>query len=171
MHGLSPLVIAAVIFVGSTLPGSAQQPAAPSPPPTTPYGFPISLDAAKKVMAAAEAEAMKNNWPMAIVILDSTGHPVMLHRLDNTQYGSIRVAEDKAQTALDFRRPSKVFEDLVAQGGLGMSTLGLRGATPIEGGFPIIVDGKIIGAIGASGGTAPQDGQVAKAGVDAATAK
>jgi glc operon protein GlcG len=171
MHGLSPLVIAAVIFVGSTLPGSAQQPAAPSPPPTTPYGFPISLDAAKKVMAAAEAEAMKNNWPMAIVILDSTGHPVMLHRLDNTQYGSIRVAEDKAQTALDFRRPSKVFEDLVAQGGLGMRTLGLRGATPIEGGFPITVDGKIVGAIGASGGTAPQDGQVAKAGVDAATAK
>ena len=107
MHGLSPLVIAAVIFVGSTLPGSAQQPAAPSPPPTTPYGFPISLDAAKKVMAAAEAEAMKNNWPMAIVILDSTGHPVMLHRLDNTQYGSIRVAEDKAQTALDFRRRAK----------------------------------------------------------------
>ena len=95
----------------------------------------------------------------------------MLHRLDNTQYGSIRVAEDKAQTALDFRRPSKVFEDLVAQGGIGMRTLGLRGATPIEGGFPIIVDGKIIGAIGASGGTAPQDGQVAKAGADAATAK
>jgi glc operon protein GlcG len=171
MHGLSPLVIAAVIFVGSTIAGSAQQPAAPSPPPTTPYGSPISLDAAKKVMAAAEAEAMKNNWPMAIVILDSTGHPVMLHRLDNTQYGSIRVAEDKAQTALDFRRPSKVFEDLVAQGGIGLRTLGLRGATPIEGGFPITVDGKIVGAIGASGGTAPQDGQVAKAGADAATAK
>jgi glc operon protein GlcG len=171
MQGLSPLVIAAVIFVGSTIAGSAQQPAAPSPPPTTPYGSPISLDAAKKVMAAAEAEAMKNNWPMAIVILDSTGHPVMLHRLDNTQYGSIRVAEDKAQTALDFRRPSKVFEDLVAQGGIGLRTLGLRGATPIEGGFPITADGKIVGAIGASGGTAPQDGQVAKAGADAATAK
>ena len=171
MHGLSPLVIAAVIFVGSTLAGSAQQPAAPSPPPTMPYGSPISLDAAKKVMASAEAEAMKNNWAMAIVILDSTGHTVMLHKLDNTQYGSIRVAEDKAQTALDFRRPSKVFEDLVAQGGIGMRTLGLRGATPIEGGFPLIVDGKIIGAVGASGGTAPQDGQVAKAGADAATAK
>ena len=171
MYRLRPLLVAAVVFAGSTIAGSAQQPAAPSPPPTTPYGSPISLDAAKKVMAAAEAEAMKNNWPMAIVILDSTGHPVMLHRLDNTQYGSIRVAEDKAQTALDFRRPSKVFEDLVAQGGIGMRTLGLRGATPIEGGFPIIVDGKIIGAIGASGGTAPQDGQVAKAGADAATAK
>ena len=171
MYGLRPLLVAAVIFGGSTIAGSAQQPAAPSPPPTTPYGSPITLDAAKKVMAAAEAEAMKNNWPMAVVILDSTGHPAMLHRLDDTQYGSIRVAEDKAQTALDFRRPSKVFEDLVAQGGIGMRTLGLRGATPIEGGFPIIVDGKIIGAIGASGGTAPQDGQVAKAGADAAAAK
>jgi glc operon protein GlcG len=171
MYRLRPLLVAAAIFGGSTIAGSAQQPAAPSPPPTTPYGSPISLDAAKKAMAAAEAEAVKNNWPMAIVILDSTGHTVMIHKLDNTQYGSIRVAEDKAHTALDFRRPSKVFEDLVAQGGIGMRTLGLRGATPIEGGFPIIVDGKMIGAIGASGGTAPQDGQVAKAGADAATAK
>ena len=114
---------------------------------------------------------MKNNWPMAIAILDSTGHIVMLHRLDNTQYGSIRVAEDKAHTALDFRRPSKVFEDLVAQGGIGMRTLGLRGATPLEGGIPIIADGKIIGAVGVSGGTAQQDGQVAKVGADTAAAK
>jgi len=171
MYRLRPLVIATGIFVGSSFPSGAQQSAAPSPPPTMPYGSPISLDAAKKVMAAAEAEATRNNWAMAIVILDSTGHTVMLHKMDNTQYGSIRVAEDKADTALDFRRPSKVFEDLVAQGGLGLRTLGLRGATPIEGGFPIIVDGKVIGAIGASGGAAPQDGQVAKAGVDAATAK
>ena len=171
MYRLRLLAVVTVIFVGSAIAGSAQQPAAPTPPPTMPYGPPISLDAAKKVMAAAEAEAMKNNGPMAIVVLDSSGHTVMLHKLDNTQYGSIRVAEDKAHTALDFRRPSKVFEDLVAQGGIGMRTLGLRGATPIEGGFPIIVDGKIIGAIGASGGTAPQDGQVAKAGADAATAK
>src|SRR5438067_10602431 len=168
MYRLSPLVIATALFVGNSFPSGAQQPAAPSPPPTTPYGSPISLDAAKKVMAAAEAEATKNNWPMAIVILDSTGHPVMLHRLDNTQYGSIRVAEDKAQTALDFRRPSKVFEDLVAQGGIGMRTLGLRGATPLEGGVPIIVDEKIIGAIGVSGAAGTQDGQVAKAGAAAA---
>jgi glc operon protein GlcG len=134
----------------------------------TPYGAPIGLEAAKKVMAAAEAEAVKNKWPMAIVILDSTGHTVMLHRLDNTQYGSIQVAADKAQTALDFRRPSKVFEDLVAQGGTGLRTLGLRGATPLEGGVPIIADGNVIGAVGVSGGAAPQDGQVAKAGADAA---
>jgi glc operon protein GlcG len=94
MYRLRPLLVAAAIFGGSTIAGSAQQPAAPSPPPTIPYGSPISLDAAKKAMAAAEAEAMKNNWPMAIVILDSTGHTVMIHKLDNTQYGSIRVAED-----------------------------------------------------------------------------
>jgi glc operon protein GlcG len=153
-------------IVLATAAASAQQ--APSPPPTTPYGPPITLEAAKKVMAAAEAEAMKNNWGMAIAILDSTGHMVMLHKLDNTQYSSILVAEDKARSALDFRRPTKVFEDLVAQGGLGMRTLAIRGASPVEGGLPIIVDGKIIGAIGVSGATAVQDGQVAKAGADAA---
>jgi glc operon protein GlcG len=171
MYKPKHLIVAAALLVGAAIPVVAQQPAAPPPPPTTPYGSPIGLDAAKKAMAAAEAEAVKNNWPMAIVILDSTGHIVMLHRLDNTQYGSIRVAEDKAHTALDFRRPSKVFEDLVAQGGIGMRTLGLRGATPLEGGVPIIADGKIIGAVGVSGATAQQDGQVAKIGADTAAAK
>jgi glc operon protein GlcG len=168
MDNLKPIIFAALIF-GAAIPVGAQQPAAPTPPPTTPYGSPIGLEAAKKIMVAAEAEAVKNNWSMAIVILDSTGHLVMLHKLDNTQYGSIRVAKDKAHTALDFRRPSKVFEDLVAQGGIGMRTLALRGATPIDGGFPIIVDGKIIGSIGASGAAGNQDAQVAKAGADAAT--
>jgi glc operon protein GlcG len=161
-------IVAVALLIGAVVPAAPQQ---PPPPPTTPYGPPIGLEAAKKSMAAAEAEAMKNNWPMAIAILDSTGHIVMLHRLDNTQYGSIGVAEDKAHTALDFRRPSKVFEDLVAQGGIGMRTLGLRGATPLEGGVPIIADGKIIGAVGVSGGTAQQDGQVAKVGADTAAAK
>ena len=132
---------------------------------------PITLEAAKKVMAAAEAEAVKNNWSMAIVILDSTSHMVMFHKLDNTQYGSIGIAEDKANTALNFRRPSKVFEDLVAQGGIGMRTLGLRGATPIDGGFPIIADGKVIGAIGVSGAAGTQGAQVAKAGADAGAVK
>ena len=160
-------VASALVVLSVTAPVGAQQ-QAPSPPPTTPYGSPITLDAAKKVMVAAEAEATKNNWAMAIAILDSTGHVVMLHRFDNTQYGSIPVAEDKARTALDFRRPSKVFEDLVAQGGIGLRTLAIRGAAPLEGGLPIIVDGKIVGAIGVSGATAQQDGQVAKAGADAA---
>jgi glc operon protein GlcG len=170
MYPIRALTVATLFFAGLAISAAAQQPA-PPPPPTTPYGSPISLDAAKKVMAAAEADAVKNNWPMAIVILDSTGHTVMLHRLDNTQYGSIRVAEDKAQTALDFRRPTKVFEDLVAQGGIGLRTLALRGATPLEGGVPIVVDGKIVGSVGVSGGTAVQDGQVAKVGAEAATAK
>jgi glc operon protein GlcG len=164
-HSKATLASIFAIVLGAAA-ASAQQ--APSAPPTTPYGSPIGLEAAKKVMAAAEAEAVKNNWGMAIAILDSTGHLVMLHKLDNTQYGSIPVSEDKARSALDFRRPTKVFEDLVAQGGLGMRTLGLRGASPLEGGLPIIVDGKIIGAIGVSGATAVQDGQVAKAGADAA---
>jgi len=161
-------ILLVALFAITTVMGAARAQQAPSAPPTIPYGPPIGLEAAKKVMAAAEAEAVKNNWGMAIAILDSTGHVVMLHKLDNTQYGSIAVAEDKARTALDFRRPSKVFEDLVAQGGLGLRTLGLRGAAPLEGGVPIVADGKIIGAIGVSGATSVQDGQVAKAGVDAA---
>ena len=164
----SIMLVWLLAIAGSIAAANAQQAPAPSPPPTTPYGAPIGLEAAKKLMSAAEAEAAKNNWSMAIAILDSTGHIVMLHRMENTQYGSIAVAEDKARTALDFRRPSKVFEDLVAQGGIGLRTLGLRGATPLEGGLPIVVDGKIVGAIGVSGATAVQDGQVAKAGADAA---
>ena len=164
-HCISALATIFAIVMAATT-ANAQQ--APSAPPTTPYGPPITLAAAKKVMAAAEAEAVKNNWRMAIAILDSTGHLVMLHKLDNTQYGSIPVAEDKARSAVDFRRPTKVFEDLVAQGGLGMRSLALRGASPLEGGLPIIVNGKVIGAIGVSGATAVQDGLVAKAGADAA---
>lgn len=158
----------ACIFTIVLAMASANAQQAPSAPPATPYGPPITLAAAKIVMAAAEAEAVKNNWNMAIAILDSTGHMVMLHKLDNTQYGSILVAEDKARSAVDYRRSTKVFEDLVAQGGLGTRTLALRGASPLEGGIPIIVNGKVVGAIGVSGATAVQDGQVAKAGADAA---
>jgi glc operon protein GlcG len=164
MNTHSRTVFGAILAIALPVGGlaSAQQITAP---PTTAYGMPIGLEAAKKVMAAAEAEAVKNNWGMAIAILDSTGHIVMLHKLDNTQYGSIAVSEDKARSAIDYRRPTKVFEDLVAQGGIGLRTLALRGASPLEGGVPIIADGKIIGAIGVSGATAVQDGQVAKAGV------
>ncbi len=171
MQKFKSIILAAIILSGAAISAGAQQPTAPSAPPTTPYGPPITLEAAKKVMAAAEAESVKNNWSMAIVILDSTGHLVMMHKLDNTQYGSIGIAEDKANTALNFRRPSKVFEDLVAQGGIGMRTLGLRGATPVDGGFPIIADGKVIGAIGVSGAAGTQDAQVAKAGADAGAVK
>jgi glc operon protein GlcG len=167
MRTQSKTILASIFAIAITATMAAAQ-QAPAPPPTIPYGAPITLEAAKKVMAAAEAEATKNNWSMAIAILDSTGHVVMLHRFDNTQYGSIAVAEDKARSALDYRRPTKVFEDLVAQGGIGLRTLALRGASPLEGGIPIVVDGKIVGAIGVSGATSAQDGQVAKAGVDTA---
>jgi glc operon protein GlcG len=160
--------LVASILAAAILSATASAQQAPSPPPTTPYGAPLGLEAAKKIMAAAEAEAVKNNWAMAIVILDSTGHIVMVHKLDNTQYGSLMAAEDKAVSAINFRRPSKVFEDSVAQGGIGLRALALRGASPLEGGIPIVVDGKIVGAIGVSGGASVQDGQVAKAGADAA---
>ena len=154
----------ASIFALALAAGAAGAQQAPPPP----YGAPISFETAKKVMAAAEAEAVKNNWPLVITILDSSGHIVLVHRMDNTQYGSIGVAEDKVKSALYFRRPTKVFEDLVAQGGANLRLLSLRGASPLEGGIPILVDGKIVGSIGVSGATSAQDGQVAKAGADAA---
>jgi uncharacterized protein GlcG (DUF336 family) len=152
------------LVAGLALTVTAAVAVAQGPPP---YGPPITLEQAKKVMAGAEAEAQKNNWPMVIAILDSGGNLVMLHRLDNTQIGSLEVAKDKAYSAVAFRRPTKVFEDAVGQGGPNLRLLRLTGASPIEGGIPILVDGKIVGAVGVSGGTAPQDGQVAKAGIDA----
>ena len=144
---------------------SAQQPAAPPPPPP-PYGTPISLEHAKKVMAGAEAEAKKNNWPVVIAILDSGGQLVMLQRLDNAQWGSVEVAKDKARSAVAFRRPTKAFQDLIAQGGANMRLLTI-GYSVLEGGIPIVVDGKIIGSVGVSGVTSQQDAQIGQAGIDA----
>jgi glc operon protein GlcG len=155
------------VAIGVALTLTAGAAAAQTPPPPPPaYGAPITLEQAKKVMAGAEAEAKKNNWGMVITILDSGGNVVMLQRMDGTQLGSVDVARDKAWSAVAFRRPTKVFEDAIAQGGANLRLLRLSGASPIEGGIPLMADGKIIGAIGVSGGTAPQDGQVAKAGVD-----
>ncbi|HEV8307607.1 MAG TPA: heme-binding protein [Methylomirabilota bacterium] len=136
-------------------------------PPLTPYGTPITLEQAKAAMAAAEAEAKKNNWPVAIAIVDSGGHLVMLHRLDNTQFASIEIAKGKAVTAVNFRRPSKALEDAIAGGGAGLRLLRVDGLTPLEGGVLIVVDGKIVGGIGVSGVTSGQDAQVARAGADA----
>ena len=138
---------------------------APVPPPA--YGPPITLERAKKVMAGAEAESRKNSWGTVIVILDAGGNVVMLQRLDGAQLGSIEAARDKAWSAVAFRRPTKAFEDAVSQGGANLRLLRLTGASPIERGVPIMADGKVIGAVGVSSGTAPQDGHVAKAGVDA----
>lgn len=126
----------------------------------------LTLEAAKKVAAAAEEEAVKNKWAVVIVIVDEGGNLVYLQRQDETQIGSIEVAIQKAKTAVNFKRPSKALEDAVITGGRTV-VLSLPGALPIEGGVPIPVDGKVIGAIGVSGVTAQQDGQIAKAGVDA----
>lgn len=136
---------------------------------STPYGPPVTLEQAKKAAAAAEAEALTNGWPVVIAIVDCGGNLVLLHRLDDTQIGSIEIAQAKARTANNFRRPSKEFEDLVAGGGVGLRTLAMPGAAPLEGGLPIIVDGKIVGAIGVSGARSFQDAQVAQAGIEALT--
>ena len=135
-------------------------------PPSTPYGAPIDITAAKKAMAAAEAEATRNNWGVAIAIVDSGANLVMLQRLDNAQLSSVRIAEQKARTAAEFQRPTKVFEDAVAGGGIGLRVLTF-GASVAEGGVPIVSGGKVIGAIGVSGVQSHQDAQVAQAGVDA----
>jgi len=128
----------------------------------------LTLEAAKKIATAAEAEAKKNNWNVVIAIVDDGGHLVYLQRIDGTQTGSIDVAIKKAQTAISFKRPTKVFEDAVAGG--RQVILALPGALPIEGGVPITVGGQIIGAIGVSGVKSTEDGQIAKAGADAAAA-
>jgi uncharacterized protein GlcG (DUF336 family) len=153
----------AAALAGVALPGTAL---AQNPP--APYGAPISLTAAKKAMEAAEAEAKKNNWPVAIAIVDTTGSLAMLVKLDNTQTASVEIAQGKALTSLEFRRPTKALQDAIAGGGAGLRILGLRNATPLEGGVPIIVDGKIVGAIGVSGVNSDQDAQVAIAGAAAA---
>ena len=131
------------------------------------YGPSISHEQARKAIAGAVADARKQNLPMAIAIVDTAGQLVAFERMDNTQTASTAVAQDKAVSAAMYRRPSKVFQDLVAGGGVGLRVLTLRGAVAAEGGVPLMVDGKIIGAIGVSGGSSEQDGVVAKAGIDA----
>lgn len=131
-----------------------------------PYGLAIDVKTAKEVVAAAEVEANKNQWPVAIAIVDSGGHLVLFQRLDNTQLGSVEVSIEKAKTAVMYRRPTKAFEDRIAQGGADLKLLKLPGL-PLEGGIPIIRDGRIIGAIGVSGVQSTQDAQVATAGLKA----
>ncbi len=158
MNLARPIAVAlAAVVLCVAVPASAQ-----APPP---YGAPVTLEQAKKIMAGAEAEAKKNSWPMVIVILDSGGQMVMLQRLDNAQWGSVDVAREKARAAVAFRRPTKVFQDLIAQGGANLRLLSL-GYSVLEGGVPIIVDGKVIGAVGVSGATSQQDAQTAQAGID-----
>jgi glc operon protein GlcG len=134
-----------------------------------PYGPAITLDQAKRVMAGAELQAAENTWQVVITILDSGGNLVMFQKSDNAQLSAVTVSEGKARTALEFKRPSKDLDDAIARGGPGNRLLALKNITPIEGGMPIMLDGKIIGAIGVSGAVSAQDTQVAKAGIDALT--
>jgi glc operon protein GlcG len=151
---------ACVLALLAVLPAWAQT----MPPP---YGPPIGLENARKVMTAAEAEATKNNWPVVIAIIDSGGHIVMLHRRDDTQLSSIDLAQGKAKTALMFKRPTKVLDDAISSGGAGLRFLALKDIIPLEGGLPIVNDGKVIGAIGVSGVLSAQDAQIARAGIEA----
>jgi glc operon protein GlcG len=143
--------------------------AAAQAPPS--YGTPIGHDAAMKALAAAEAEAKKNNWFMVIAVVDSGSRLVAFSRMDGAQLGSIDIAMGKAMTANNLRRPTKDLQELVGQGGPNLRLLAAPGVTPLEGGVPIIADGKIIGAIGVSGAASNQDAQCAMAGVAAAVGK
>jgi uncharacterized protein GlcG (DUF336 family) len=163
------LLCAVALSPGLALaPAQAQQAAAPAaaPLPQPPYGAPITLDQAKRVMGAAELEAAKNAWIVAIAILDSGGNMVMFHKGDNTQLSAITTSTGKARTALEFKLPSKALDDAIAAGGAGMRLLALKDITPLQGGLLILVDGKIAGAIGVSGALSAQDDQIAKAGAD-----
>ena len=131
------------------------------------YGPAITLEMAKRVAEAAEAEAKKNKWNVFIVIVDSDTNLVLVHRIDDAQLGSLNIAQRKAYTAAAFRRSTKVFEDGVVNGGIGLRILSNEQIMPIEGGLPIVFDGKVIGAIGVSGVTSQQDAIIARAGLAA----
>jgi uncharacterized protein GlcG (DUF336 family) len=148
-------LVAAIAMVSST--AMAQQP----------YGMNVSVDVAKKASAAAVAEARKNNWFMAVAVADTAGNLAYFERMDNTQTGSINVAIGKARSAAQFRRPTKACQDLLAKGSEFTYLLALEGLVCVQGGIPIVQDGKIVGAIGVSGGTGAQDVQVAEAGLAA----
>jgi uncharacterized protein GlcG (DUF336 family) len=162
-HPMNRLMMATIAasFVASPL--SAQTPLPPQI-----YGPPITFDAARKAMAAAEAEARKNNWPVAIAIVDSAGQLAAFSKMDNTQHASIDIAIGKATTANSLMRPTKALQDSVAQGGVNLRMLGAKSLLPLEGGVPIVADGKIVGAIGVSGVMSNQDAEVAMAGAAAA---
>jgi glc operon protein GlcG len=132
-----------------------------------PYGLSISVEDAKKAAALSLAEARKNNWAVAVAVVDPSGNLVYYEKMNNTQLGSANISVDKARSAALFKRPTKAFQDALAAGGEGLRILRLQGVTPVEGGFPLVADGKIVGGIGVSGATSAQDAQCSKAGADA----
>ena len=165
------------LALGASLAYAQAPPAAPpaGPPATSnyliPIGSTISLDMAKKVAAAAAAEAHKNHWLMAIAVVDPAGTLVYYEKADNTQNGSANVALGKARSAALYKRPTKAFQDGLEKGGVNLRLLALEGAVPLEGGVPLLVDGKLVGALGVSGDLSENDGKCAAAGVAALTAK
>jgi uncharacterized protein GlcG (DUF336 family) len=132
----------------------------------TQYGPNVSHEQARSAVGSSIAEARRQNLPMAVAVVDNAGQLVAFERMDNTLTASVAVAQDKAVSAAIWRRPTKVFQDVLAGGGVGLRVLNLRGATAVEGGLPLVVDGKVVGGIGVSGGSAEQDGAVAKVGAD-----
>jgi glc operon protein GlcG len=148
---------------------NAQSPGTPAiaaPASPTPYGPPISLNDAKRVAAAAEAEALAHGWPMVIAIFDSTGHLVLLHRIDQSNLGAVALAQRKAETSVRFRRATKVFEEMVANGGMRLLSIA-SDIMAIEGGLPLLQGGLVVGSIGVSGMSSEQDALVASAGARA----
>ena len=151
-------VVAAMIVMCGLAMARAQMP--------NPLGGPVTLESARKAAAPALAEAEKNHWNVAVAVVDTGGNLVYYLKMDNTQIGSANVAIEKARTAALFKRPTKAFQDVLAAGGDGLRILTLKGVVAIEGGFPLVMDGKIVGGIGVSGATSAQDAQCAKAGAD-----
>ncbi len=136
-------------------------------PKLPPYGPSITIAQAKQVAEAALAPAYANGWTMVIAIADPGGHLVYLEKMDQTQVGSVKIAESKARSAAIFKRPTKVFQERLARGGDGLLVLRLDGVVPVEGGVPIIVGGQLIGALGVSGGSSAEDEACAEAGAKA----
>ncbi|MDX2203337.1 MAG: heme-binding protein [Hyphomicrobiaceae bacterium] len=124
----------------------------------------LTLEAAKAALSSAESEAAKNGWTMAVAVVDDGGNLVGFSRMDGAQIASIQIAIDKAKAAIGFRRPTKALEDIVAAGRVAFLSVG---SLPIEGGVPLIYNGDMVGAIGASGGMPVQDGATAQAGAAA----
>ena len=147
------VVLFVLIILGSAV---AQMPNA--------YGPPVTLETAKKVAAPAIAEAAKNNWAIAVAIVDPSGNLVYYEKMDNTQLGSARIAVEKAETAAKFKRPTQAFQDALAKGAENLRILTFSEVVAAEGGIPLLIAGKIVGAIGVSGMTSAQDNQCAKAG-------
>lgn len=131
------------------------------------YGPPITLEQARAVYAAADAEARKNKWAMTIVIVDSGCNPVLMQKADGAQLAAPLVAQEKAYSACAYKRSTKALQDTLAKGGDGVRYTTFPRMIAADGGLPIIVDGRLIGAIGVSGAAGPDDSQVAQAGIDA----